>query len=282
MKKLGMGHWVVMFFVLFVSASFLAMADNETKSEGKEEGEKIVNITEVPSGVRAVIEKNAEGGEIKEIEMNNKEGKIFYSADIVKGGKTLELSVAADGTLMKEENEEEGKDEQGGEQKIDYKDVPQAVKNVAEKNLGATGPFTASVEMEEGAKVYEVQTEKDGMASSVNVAEDGTLLEIEKQIPASEAPKSILSGLEEKFPKAKVQKITLVQKFSYEVEVLVNKEIKISPTGEIKKDKGEEGKKEEGKKEWGKKEEGKKEWGGKMKEEGEKKVQKEENKEESD
>jgi hypothetical protein len=272
------------------------MAENETKAKSTEAGEKIVNITEVPSGVRAVIEKSAAGGEIKEIEMNNKDGKIFYTADIVKDGKTQEISVAADGTLMKEEEEgeKEGKEEEGKkeekdvEQKIDFKDVPQAVKDTVGKNLGAGGPFKASLEMEDEKKVYEIETEKDGMTSSINVTEDGTLLEIEKQIPASELPKGVLSELEEECPNAKIQKITVVQKFSFEVEISVNKvkEVKISPTGKIEKDKGEEGKKEEGKeecckkgegkeegkKEWGKKGEGKEEWGKKkVKEESEEK-----------
>jgi len=289
MKKLGMRHWLLLFCVLLVSASFLALAENETKAKGKEEGEKIVSITEVPSGVRAVIEKNAAGGEIKEIEMNNKDGKIFYTADIVKDGKTQEICVAADGTLMKEADEEKGNNEEkGGEQTIDFKDVPQAVKDAVGKNLGGNGPFKASLEMKDEKKVYEIETEKDGMTSSINVTEDGTVLEIEKQIPASELPKGVLSELEEECPNAKIQKITVVQKFSYEVEISVNKvkEIKISPTGKIEKDKGEEGKKEEGKeecckkgegkeegkKEWGKKGEGKKEWGKKkVKEESEEK-----------
>jgi len=281
MKKPGMRHWLLLFCVLLVSASFLALAENETKATGKEEGEKIVSITEVPPGVRAVIEKNAAGGEIKEIEMNNKDGKIFYTADIVKDGKTQEICVAADGTLMKEENEgekeekeEEGENEEkGAEQNIDFKDVPQAVKDAVGKNLGGNGPFKASLEMEDEKKVYEIETEKDGMTSSINVTEDGTLLEIEKQIPASELPKGVLSELEEECPNAKIQKITVVQKFSYEVEISVNKvkEIKISPTGKIEKDKGEEGKKEWGKKGEGN-EEGKKEWGKKkVKEESEEK-----------
>ena len=292
MRKLGMRHWVLLFCVLVVSASFLAMAENETKAKATEAREKIITITDVPSGVRAVIEKSAEGGEIKEIEMNNENGKIFYTADIVKNGKTQEISVAADGTLMKEADEEkgnkeeegkeeEGEEEQAGEQKIDFKDVPQPVKDAAAKILGSAGPFTASVETEEDVKVFEVATEKDGMASSINASEDGTLLEIEKQIPINEAPKNVLSELEEKYPKAKVQKVTLVQTFTYEVELAVSKEVKVSSTGEINKGKGEEGK-EEGKKEWGNKEENKKEEGGKMKEKSEKKGQKEEEEKDSD
>ena len=59
-----------------------------------------VTIEQVPGAVKATILKEAAGAKITEIERETRGGKVVYEAEFVKDGKEIEITVAADGTLL--------------------------------------------------------------------------------------------------------------------------------------------------------------------------------------
>lgn len=77
---------------------------HEDDDEGEDEEQ--VSINDVPKAVRATILKHAKGGEIKEIELEDEDGKIIYEAEIIIGGKEVELKVAPNGRLLSKETDE--------------------------------------------------------------------------------------------------------------------------------------------------------------------------------
>ncbi len=70
-----------------------------------------VSINELPKAVKATILKHAKGGEIKEIEREDEDGKIIYEAEVIIGGKEVELKVASNGRLLSKETEDDDDDD---------------------------------------------------------------------------------------------------------------------------------------------------------------------------
>jgi uncharacterized membrane protein YkoI len=74
------------------------------------EGERTVSLAEVPDAVRATILAQAQGNPVDEIEMETEQGRTVYEAEVIVGGRTTEIEVAADGTLLGTESDEEDDD----------------------------------------------------------------------------------------------------------------------------------------------------------------------------
>lgn len=235
--------WVVLVCGIIAASLAIAARAQNNKKVKEEKQEKIIALKNAPAPVQATIIKETAGGEIKEIEEELENGKIVYSAEFVKDGKKKEIHVAADGSLMKEDDNEDEDDE---EESVPYESLPAAVKAAVEKHLGGAGPFKAKVETKKGVKVFEIESKTSEQDVSIEVTESGDPLEIEREIPAQNLPPAIIDKIIKKFPEGKIKEAEQVQKFYYEIEITENgktKEIIFSPTGEMKKEKND--KKEE-------------------------------------
>lgn len=71
-----------------------------------DEDEEEVLINQVPAAVKATILEEAQGGTIKEIERETKDGKTIYEAEVIINGEEVEIEVAADGTLLSKKVED--------------------------------------------------------------------------------------------------------------------------------------------------------------------------------
>lgn len=80
---------------------------DDVDDEEDDEGEVQVSLAEVPETVQATLVKEAAGAEIKEIEKEDEDGRIVYSADVMLNGQEVELKVAPDGTLLGKEVEDQ-------------------------------------------------------------------------------------------------------------------------------------------------------------------------------
>ena len=87
--------------------------------EGKKKEE--IKLGDRPAAIQETIKANAGGGQIIEVEkMTKKGGSVVYEAELKQtGGKKIEVKVAADGKLIKVEDEEENnqKDEDKDDRK---------------------------------------------------------------------------------------------------------------------------------------------------------------------
>ncbi len=86
---------------------------SKCKKKGKDdddEDEEEVSINKVPKAVKATILKHAKGGKVEEIKRKK---NVIYEADVIIGGKEVELKVAPCGKLLgkKVEDEDDEADE---------------------------------------------------------------------------------------------------------------------------------------------------------------------------
>jgi len=74
------------------------------------ENETEVSIEQVPEAVKTTLLAEANGGTINEIEMDTEDGQTVYEAEVIIDGVEVEIKVAADGTLLGKETEQDDDD----------------------------------------------------------------------------------------------------------------------------------------------------------------------------
>ncbi len=124
------------------------------------------------------------------------------------------------------------------EKKIDQTSLPPAVqKTVQEQSQGATiKGFTS--EREHGKKVYEAEMMVNGHSKDIEIAEDGTLNEVENEVALASLPMNVRTALTARAAGAKITKVESLTKqdklVAYEAATLrgVKKgEIQVGPDG---------------------------------------------------
>ncbi len=114
-------------------------------------------------------------------------------------------------------------------------DVPKAARDAILRAAGGAKFEEVEREIHDGAAVYEAEWTVDEREHEVCVTEDGTVVETEVEIPASEAPAAVRDIIAKTFgadAKVKVEKKMIVM---YEVEGK-GREILVSPTGKTHDD----------------------------------------------
>lgn len=77
-----------------------------TALANENESEREVPLKEVPAAARSAIESHAEGGTIKKVEENMKDGKVTsYEADVTINGKDSKIEVDPTGKLLEFEKD---------------------------------------------------------------------------------------------------------------------------------------------------------------------------------
>lgn len=208
-----------------------AMADGTT-----------VERSAVPAPVEAAITQlEAQGSTIGEVELETEDGKQLYSVELTKDGKKSEVEIGLDGkvTADDEDDDHDGEDkdgdnDEGEEVAVDAANVPAAVKSAVEPHAKGAAIDKYTKETDDGAVAYEAEFKVDGKKCSVKVAEDGTVVEVEK--PADALPASVTDAIKKKYPAATIKKSEAVQVNFFEVKVENNgktHEVKVDATGNI-------------------------------------------------
>ena len=97
---------------LILCFALTAAMAGECKGKEADEKETTVTIDQVPTAVAQTLQQAAQTGTIDEIEQETEDGVTIYSAEITKDGKKIDVEVAADGKLLKTE-EEKNEDKDG-------------------------------------------------------------------------------------------------------------------------------------------------------------------------
>ena len=66
-----------------------------------------VPLDQVPAAVRATLERETRGAAIGEVEREEEDGRTVYEAKATVDGKRYEYTVAADGTLVGREEDDD-------------------------------------------------------------------------------------------------------------------------------------------------------------------------------
>lgn len=137
------------------------------------------SIDAVPAAVRATILAEAQGSAIREIEMETKNGQTVYEAEVVIDGQETDILVAADGTLLGTEVDDEDEDEDAddGDVQVALDDLPAAVRATLLKEAPNGEIKDLEMETEDGRTQYAADVVIDGQVFDIEIAPDGTLLQ---------------------------------------------------------------------------------------------------------
>ena len=103
-------HWKLSGVIVVVLAG-LTLSIGALAGRQDAQQEKRISIDQVPETVRATL--LSQGGTIEGIEMEAENGQTIYEADVIVGGQKVEMKVAADGSLIGKEADDEDNDEEG-------------------------------------------------------------------------------------------------------------------------------------------------------------------------
>jgi hypothetical protein len=134
------------------------------------------------------------------------------------------------------------------ETKIPIDQVPSAVKDAVKKKFPSAKLEQAEKEVANGKTTYELTIKDDGKTITVSLKEDGTILEIEKEIAAGDLPEAVANAVKSKYPSGTVKKaeeVTKDEKVTYEVIIAQEgkklRELALDKMGKITDDEETEG-----------------------------------------
>jgi uncharacterized membrane protein YkoI len=141
------------------------------------------------------------------------------------------------------------------DKKISPDKLPAKVKAALNDRFPGATVTSAEKEIENGQVVYDLELKHDGRKYEMDVKEDGTIMEIEKEVAFKDLPEAVTKALGDKFPKANYEEfmevnkvegkketpthyeVTLVTADKKKLEVEVSLEGKILKSGKAEEDK---------------------------------------------
>ena len=124
------------------------------------------------------------------------------------------------------------------EEKIAFEKLPAAVKKTIKRKFPKAEIEGASKEVEDGTTTYEVELEIKDRSVDVALKADGTILEIEREVPVDELPKAVKKALAARYPKAKIEKVEEIVKGEdgpVHYEVAIKAEVVLTAKGKFVK-----------------------------------------------
>jgi len=178
---------MVLIGVLLAAGVVVAVGAVATQRMVAEDEE--VSIDAVPAAVRATIVAQAQGNPIREVEIETKDGVTVYEAEVIIDGEETDILVAADGTLLgtevddeEDEDDEDGDDEDeedGDDVQVSLEDLPAAVLATLKEAAPGAEIKELELETEDGRTQYAIDAVLDGQLFDIEIAPDGTLLQKE-------------------------------------------------------------------------------------------------------
>jgi uncharacterized membrane protein YkoI len=141
-------------------------------------------------------------------------------------------------------------------EKIPLDKVPKAIMDAIKGRFPAAEISSVEKEKEDGKIVFDVELKHQGRKYEMEIAEDGTILEIEKEVAAKDVPAAVTKAALAEYPRATVKEVMEVNKVKgkqetpdhYEVTLTTadktSVEVNVSLDGKIIKKKGEDKPKE--------------------------------------
>ncbi len=99
-----------------------------------------------------------------------------------------------------------------GEEKVPLDKVPKAIRDAVNNRFPDAKLNKVSKEKEDGNVVYDIELQHKGRKYEMDIKEDGTILEIEKEVAAKDLPEAVAKAIEARYPKAAIQEIMEVNK----------------------------------------------------------------------
>ena len=115
-----------------------------------------------------------------------------------------------------------------GEKKEHPSKAPRQVMDAVNARLPGAEVTNLEKETEGGNVVYDMELRHQGRKYEMDVKEDGTIMEIEKEVSASDVPPAVTRTVETKYPGARIKEIMEVNKVSGKQETPDHYEVVIT------------------------------------------------------
>ena len=120
----------------------------------------------------------------------------------------------------------------GADQKLTKQQLPPAVAKAADARLPGAELTSAEKETEDGKVVFDLELKQHDLKYEMDVKEDGTILEIEKQI--KDVPGVVTAAVKTKYPHAELKEVMEVNKVTGTSEKPTQYEVTIVSAGKEK------------------------------------------------
>jgi uncharacterized membrane protein YkoI len=119
-------------------------------------------------------------------------------------------------------------------EKIAPDKLPKKVADAIKARFPNAEITSAEKETEDGKVVYDIELKHKERKYEIDIQENGTIVEIEKEIFAKDVPEAIANGVKAKYPKATIKEVMEVNKVEGAKETPIHYEVTIE-TAEKKK-----------------------------------------------
>jgi uncharacterized membrane protein YkoI len=110
-------------------------------------------------------------------------------------------------------------------EKIAPDKLPKAIMDAIMARFPKAEITSAEKEKEGDKVVYDIELKHEGRKYEMDIQEDGTVLEIEKEIALKDVPKAITEAIEAKYPKSTVKEVMEVNKVKGKEETPIHYEV---------------------------------------------------------
>jgi uncharacterized membrane protein YkoI len=111
--------------------------------------------------------------------------------------------------------------------KVPLDKIPKAIKDAINARFPDAEITSVEKETEDGKVVFDVELKHKGRKYEMDIQEDGTVIEIEKEVPVKDAPEAITKAVLAKYPKSIIQEVMEMYKVKGKEETLTSYEVTI-------------------------------------------------------
>jgi uncharacterized membrane protein YkoI len=145
-------------------------------------------LEDTPAAVQDTIKREAKDRQIVDIDKERRGGRTMYEVEIKQpDGGNFELHIAQDGTILRDSRKGEAAGAPGRQREketgtaskaknLTLSDAPAAVQEQIKANCDASTVKRLERTIRNGRTVYNVEFEKEGKNTKLQIGEDGTIL----------------------------------------------------------------------------------------------------------
>ncbi len=231
-------------FYVAENGSVVSAAVAKATTEGADS-----QLANLPKPVQQTFKREAGSAKISDIDKNSVRGETVYEIEFTRDGRSEEISINEDGSLARTRLTNQERDKRGSSaatessnedaqagfdrplaatRKVDFEDLPNAVKRAARGQAGSNRIEDAERGTMDGKIIYEIAFKKGGEHNEVRIAEDGSIvnrvsgsnIRLPGALSVEEVPARVRSAIRDQVGSGEVNDIdkkTLDGKTVYEV-----------------------------------------------------------------
>jgi uncharacterized membrane protein YkoI len=111
--------------------------------------------------------------------------------------------------------------------KVPLDKVPKAIMDAIQGRFPGGRVSSVEKEIEDGKVVYDVELKHQGRHYEMDIHEDGTIVEIEKEIALKDAPEALAQTVQAKYPKATIKEVMEVNSVKDKKETPIHYEVTV-------------------------------------------------------